>query len=120
MKKRLLIVEDNCDVAQMLSLQAQLRGIEVAIATNTEEARRALTTFQPDWVLLELKLPKEHGLLLIRDIKKNLLGRDIYLTIYSTQDDPNTVQTAFELGADEFLSKPSPLNKLFGGIKAHH
>jgi len=119
MKKRLLIVEDNYDVAQVLSLHAQLRGIEVAIATDTKEARQALSTFKPDWVLLELRLPKESGLLLIRDTKQNLLKKDIHIIIYSTEDDPTTIQTAFELGADDFFSKPSPLSKIFRSFENH-
>ena len=119
MKKRLLIVDNNYDVAQMLSLHAQLREIKVYIATDAKEARQALNTFKPDWVLLELRLPKESGLLLIRDIKKNLFGTNIHITIYSTQDDPITVQTAFELGANDFISKPSPLSKIFRSFENH-
>jgi len=118
--KKLLIIEDDEDLASMLAFQASIRNIKTSIASSIDEGYASLNKSLPDWILLDLRLPEGHGFMFISKIKKqkHLGWANIPIIIYSALDDLKTIQSAFILGADEFVPKPGRLSELFAHFKA--
>lgn len=119
MQKKLLIIEDDKDVADMLFLQAKVRGIKAHIASSADEACTFLKKEHPDWIILDLMLSEGHGFLFVSEMKKSkhLDKSKIPIIVYSALDDHKTIESAFLLGVDGFVPKPASPNTLFAHLK---
>jgi DNA-binding response OmpR family regulator len=111
MKPHILIVESDEDILDLLTCRLSLLEESYAIVKSAKEAKAYLKSCCPSWVILSLKLPDQNGLPLIRLIKK-MRPSPPRVVVYSTQDDVNTAQIAYTLGADEFVSKMEPVSHL--------
>lgn len=109
---RVLIVEDDAMVAQMNRKEVEsLEGFEVVgIARNADEARRMLGKHEVDLVLLDVYMPGESGLDLLRSLRRWGYKADVILV---TADDSSAdVEEALRLGAVDYLVKPFELGRL--------
>jgi len=114
-KKRILIVDDEEDLCEILQFNLESEGYETEIAYSAEEAlQKELESF--DLLLLDVMMGKMSGFKLIDTIRKelNLDVPVIFLTAKSTEND---LLTGFNLGADDFVSKPYSLKELIARVK---
>ena len=113
---RVLVVDDEIGVRELLREILEDSGYRVTTASNAAEAHQRLKTDRPDVVLLDLSLPDADGLSLIRSWSSSgrLTTPVVVLSGYATID--NAVE-ATRMGASDFLEKPIALQKLLAAVK---
>lgn len=113
---RLLIVEDEEELSLLIQGNLRREGYAVDIAATGEDARAALGTTRYDAVLLDLGLPDEDGLKILRDLRS---GGDVTPVIALTaRDSVGDRVRGLNGGADDYLTKPFALEELVARIAA--
>jgi len=111
-KGRLLIVEDDFDISNMLRIYFDSQGYETIIATRGEEALETCRRNLPNLVILDIMLPDINGYEVCRNLRSNLRTSHIPI-IFLTQKDERSDQIAgLEMGADDYITKPFDLQLL--------
>ncbi|RPI58108.1 MAG: response regulator [Chloroflexi bacterium] len=111
-KGRLLVVEDDFDISNMLRIYFDSQGYETIIATRGEEALDMCRRKLPNLVILDIMLPDINGYEVCRSLRNNLRTSHIPI-IFLTQRDERSDQIAgLELGADDYITKPFDLQLL--------
>src|SRR5207253_3478214 len=109
---RVLIVEDEDDIAELLRFSLKLDGHEPLVAMTGEDALSQIERLRPDLVLLDLMLPDLPGTEICRRLKSGPRDRQIPVIIVTARgQEPDRVR-AFELGADDFVTKPFSVREL--------
>jgi len=111
-KGRLLIVEDDFDISNMLRIYFDSQGYETIVAPRGEEAMEICRRKLPNLVILDIMLPDINGYEVCRRLRSNLRTSHIPV-IFLTQKDERSDQIAgLELGADDYITKPFDLQLL--------
>lgn len=111
-KGRLLIVEDDFDISNMLRIYFDSQGYESNVATRGEEALEICRRKLPNLIILDIMLPDINGYEVCRQLRANLRTSHIPI-IFLTQRDERSDQIAgLELGADDYITKPFDLQLL--------
>ena len=105
-KERILVVEDEEDIRELLQYNLQREGFEVSLVGTGEEALSAAANEKPGLILLDLMLPGMNGLDVCRSLKADPELSDIPILIVSARGEETDVVTGLELGADDYLTKP--------------
>jgi two-component system alkaline phosphatase synthesis response regulator PhoP len=116
--KKILIVEDETDIAQLVKLYLEKDGFRTAIATTGAESLKLIKTDRPDMVILDLMLPEMDGLEIckkIRSVPDTALLPILMLTAKAEESD--TI-IGLELGADDYVTKPFSPKVLVTRVKA--
>ncbi|MEO6891548.1 MAG: response regulator, partial [Ktedonobacteraceae bacterium] len=101
--KRILVVDDEPDITNLLQHALEGAGYDVGVAATGMKAFELATTTQPDVIILDLLLPDMEGLTVLEWLKNNTLTANIPVIILSTSDEDGQER---ELGAVDYLSKP--------------
>ena len=101
---RILVVEDNADLADGLAYNLRLEGHEAVIASDGLKGVALYSSFNPDLVLLDLMLPGMDGYDVLRAIRSN--GRRIPVIILSARAEEADKVRGFKLDADQYVTKP--------------
>jgi DNA-binding response OmpR family regulator len=117
-KKRLLLIEDEVDIASLVKLQAELSGYKMHVEVDGLNGYRAIEREKPDLVILDLMLPGQNGLDVCRKMKNNPALRNIPVVILSAKGDELDIILGLELGADDYITKPFSPKILFSRVKA--
>lgn len=107
---RILIVDDEVDTGDILSLRLERRGLKPAVATSGEAALAHLKDNPVDIVLLDLKMPGMDGFEVLRHIREDL--PEVSVIILSGHADLDAAAKGMELGAFFYLLKPVNLEEL--------
>lgn len=100
---RLLIVEDDTDIVENLTILLQDEGYSVCHAYDVEAAQKILRTENIDLVLLDITLPDGNGYSVCTTVKRSTNAPVIFLTAMT---DEASIITGFQLGADDYITKP--------------
>lgn len=103
--KKVLLVEDDPFLSQLLSTRMQKAGLDVSKAMDGEEAINFLKDNKPDLVLLDLILPKKSGFQVLEEIKADPLVKNSPVIIISNLSQESDVTRGKELGAIEYYVK---------------
>ncbi len=117
-KKRIVMIEDEEDIAALIKLQAELSGYKLHVEVDGINGYRAIEREKPDLVILDVMLPGENGLDVCRKIKANQETKNIPVIILSAKGDEIDIVLGLELGADDYVPKPFSPKVLFSRIKA--
>ncbi len=117
-KKRVILVEDEEDIAALIKLQAEITGYKLHVEVDGINGYRAIEREKPDLVILDIMLPGENGLDVCRKIKGSPDLKNIPIIILSAKGEELDVVLGLELGADDYISKPFSPKVLFSRIKA--
>ncbi|MFW5936526.1 MAG: sigma-54-dependent transcriptional regulator [Desulfosalsimonas sp.] len=109
-RERILLVEDDTGLANLLNEELEDAGYQVRIASSAEAAEDLLKTWEPDLVVSDLKLPGEDGITLLQRTRE-LYAQPGFLIITAFGSIPQAVE-ALKSGADDFLAKPLDLEHL--------
>jgi two-component system OmpR family response regulator len=112
---RVLVVDDDPEVAGLLSRYLGNHGLAVRVAADAAQVRAALGTLEFDVVLLDLGLPDADGISLVRELRSRWAGPII---IVSGRGDAVERVVGLELGADDYVSKPFDLRELLARIRS--
>jgi len=111
---KILIVDDNPDVLQVMQLLLGSRGFEVEVTTNGAETINLVKTFQPVLVFLDIHLAGLDGRDISRELKSSEETRHIPIILFSA----NVIKgsTLAESLADEFIAKPFDIHELLSKV----
>ncbi|WP_236262973.1 response regulator transcription factor [Aggregatimonas sangjinii] len=104
-KTRLLLAEDDQLLAALLSFRLKKAGYEVIQCVDGKEMKEQLSLKLPDVIVSDIMMPYFSGIELVDYVRKELAS-DIPIIIISSAGNEANVLSAFELGANDFLSKP--------------
>jgi len=100
---KILILEDEANLAQLLKELLQFEQYEVQAPSNFNHVIKIVETFLPDAIIIDVHLNKANGLDLVKNIRKNETFSDIYILALSGMDHSHTAKDS---GANDFLLKP--------------
>ncbi|MUH36806.1 response regulator [Zobellia amurskyensis] len=104
-KKRLLLAEDDELLASLLNFRLKKGGYEVNHSANGKEVKEYLSQNMPDIIVSDIMMPYFSGMELIAYVRKEL-NSQVPIIIISSAGNEENVLNAFELGANDFISKP--------------
>lgn len=113
---KILIVEDEIQLAKSIRQYLQRENYLCEIAMNTEEGRKMMDNFTYDCILLDINLPGGSGLTLLKELKQDKKMDGVI--IISARNSVEDKITSLKLGADDYLSKPFHLAELSARIEA--
>lgn len=117
-KKRILLIEDEEDIAALIKLQAELSGFKLHVEVDGINGFRAVEREKPDLVLLDIMLPGQNGYDVCRKIKSTPELKSIPVIILTAKDEELDILLGLELGADDYILKPFSPKVLMSRIKA--
>jgi DNA-binding response OmpR family regulator len=112
---RILLIEDDALIQKTVALKLKKEGFEVICCNDGREGTEKLATESPDIVLTDLMLPYVSGLEIITVVKAK--DKNIPVIVFSTMGQEHIVEEAFNLGADDYVTKPFSLTELTIRIK---
>lgn len=116
-QKKILVVEDNLNLARMLQSLLVQRGYWVATAEKGEEGIQMAKTFSPDLILMDLKMPDLAGDVTALRIKSEEENRNIPIIALSAYNDPLTRATTRTMGFNDHIAKPFDTDDLVWRIE---
>jgi len=112
---RVLVVDDDAALAEMLTLVLRNEGFVSEIVTRGDEAMSAFRSFRPDVVLLDLMLPGRDGIDVCREIRSE---SGVPIVMLTAKSDTVDVVVGLESGADDYVAKPFKPKELVARIRA--
>jgi DNA-binding response OmpR family regulator len=113
---RVLVVEDNRNLALGLSNNLKLEGYEVEVAEDGKKGLNLIRTFAPDAIVLDLMLPEMDGYQVLRTMRSN--GSTVPVLILTALGDEADKVRGFRLGADQYLTKPFSVVEFLSRVEA--
>jgi DNA-binding response OmpR family regulator len=111
-KSKILVVEDDLDVAEMLNAYFQVQGYEVFTVNWGEDGVRAGQTVHPDLVILDIRLPDIDGYEVARRLRGDRRTQDIPIIFLTEKRERSDRLQGLELGADDYITKPFDVQEL--------
>ena len=112
---KILIVDDDTNICELLRLYMEKEDFEVALATDGEAALKAFDAFEPDLMLLDIMLPRLDGWQVVREIRKRSQCPVIMLTAKGEVFDR---VLGLDLGADDYVVKPFEAKEVVARVHA--
>lgn len=117
-RNRILVVEDESDIAALVAYQLAHSGYQVRTATSGGEALKAIEVEPPDLVVLDLMLPEIAGTDVLKTLRARKETRSTPVIILTARGDEEDRLRGFELGADDYIAKPFSPRELVMRVKA--
>jgi DNA-binding response OmpR family regulator len=118
MNERIALIEDEADLASLVSAALTKEGFKVSSYSSADGFLRALRGESPDLVLLDLMLPDADGLEVCRMIRRNEAWRSIPVIMVTAKGGEADRVLGLELGADDYVVKPFSMKELAARIRA--
>lgn len=117
-KTKVLVIEDDRSLAEVLSYNLKAAGYEVLAATDGQDGLLKAETKSPDIVILDLMLPVVDGLDVCRRLRANSATKDQLIVMLTAKAEESDELIGFSLGADDYVTKPFSVKVLLERIKA--
>ena len=114
-KQKILIVDDDENIAELISLYLTKECFETMIVYDGESALSSFDTFQPNLILLDLMLPGIDGYQVCREVRKN---NNVPIIMLSAKGETFDKVLGLELGADDYIIKPFETKEMVARVKA--
>ena len=115
---RVLVVEDEAAIAELISLNLRHAGYEVVIAADADQALAAVDGVLPDLVVLDWMLPGQSGLALAKRWRAQARTRELPIIMLTARADEGDKISGLDAGADDYLVKPFSPHELMARIRA--
>ena len=116
-KKKILIIDDEKEMAQVERLRLEAHGYQVIVAYEGESGLLLARSEKPDLVILDIMLPKADGYEICRRFKKDEACKNIPIVLVSAVDQKYDTNLGKKVGADDFFTKPFDPPSLIAKIK---
>ena len=118
MNRKILIVEDEFSIAELLKYNLTKNNFNVNWCSNGLDIVEKVVTFNPDLILLDLMLPDKDGFEICKELSENEYIKNIPIIIISSKSREFDKVLAFELGADDYICKPFSIKEVIARINA--
>ncbi len=115
-KAKILVVDDEVNITQILEFSMGAEGYEVITASNGEEAIDKARKEQPDLIILDIMMPRIDGYEACRILKANPLTKNIPVVLLTAKGRDVDKRLGYEVGATDYIVKPFSPNKLIERI----
>lgn len=115
MTAKILVVDDERPIAEILKYNLENEGFEVVLAYDGEEALERVEQEAPDLILLDIMLPKKDGFAVCREIRAR---KDIPIIMLTARETEVDKVLGLELGADDYVTKPFSAREVSARVKA--
>lgn len=115
---RILIVEDDSAISEILSYNLQADGYQVDLATDGHEGLEMARRNHPALIVLDLMLPTMDGIEVCRQLRNDVLTRDTLVLMLTAKAEEIDQVVGFAVGADDYVTKPFSVKVLIERIKA--
>jgi len=115
---RILIVEDEPDIRELVAFTLRFAGHEVVAGANGEEAVQLASQEMHEMILMDVRMPRMTGYDACRVMKADSYLKDIPVVFLSAKGQDTEIQTGLEAGAEEYLLKPFAPDQLVERVKA--
>lgn len=118
MAPKVLIVDDEEHIIELITFNLELKGYEVDSASDGEEALQKFKKIKPDLILLDIMLPKINGIEVCRRIRESEELPDVAIIMLTARGMEKDKVEGLEVGADDYITKPFSIQELMARIKA--
>ena len=115
-KTKILVIDDEKDLLDLLKEKLELEGYEVVTAGDGEEGLISAQVCAPDLIICDIKMPKKDGFEVLKELKQHANFRAPFIML-TVVDDFDKIKEAYEDKADFYITKPVELHKLSKNIK---
>jgi len=116
-KKKILVVDDEPDITNMVELRLKAAGYEVVLGGNGEEALKLAKEHNPDLIILDVMMPPPNGFQVCRTLKDDPAYKSIPIILLTAKVSESDKFWGVESGADEYVSKPYNAEELLEKIR---
>lgn len=116
MPKKILVVDDEKPISDIIKFNLTKEGFEVDTAYDGEEAVKKVNEIDPDLMILDLMLPKKDGLEVAREVRQT---HDMPIIMVTAKDTEIDKVLGLEMGADDYVTKPFSNRELVARVKAN-
>ncbi|OCA81190.1 response regulator transcription factor [Pradoshia sp. D12] len=116
MDKKILVVDDEKPIADILQFNLKKEGFDVYCAYDGNDAIKLVEELQPDLILLDIMLPQQDGMEVCREVRKKY---DMPIIMLTAKDSEIDKVLGLELGADDYVTKPFSTRELIARVKAN-
>jgi DNA-binding response OmpR family regulator len=103
---RVLVVEDDDDLARLLTIRLRNADFAVERAADGEAGVRLTREFDPEFILMDWMMPIKSGIEAVEEIRADPSIRQPYIAVLSARSAPDDISRARQAGADEYIAKP--------------
>jgi CheY-like chemotaxis protein/MinD-like ATPase involved in chromosome partitioning or flagellar assembly len=118
MAEKILIIDDDVDTLRLVGLMLQRQGYEISAASNGTQGLAKALEEHPDLILLDVMMPDMDGYEVARRLRKNPTTQAVPILMFTAKTQLDDKVTGFEVGADDYLTKPTHPTELQSHVKA--
>ena len=118
MPEKILIVDDDVDTLRLVGLMLQRQGYQIVAADNGQQALTMAQNEKPDLIILDVMMPDMDGYEVTRRLRANTITNPIPIIMFTAKTQVDDKVTGFDVGADDYLTKPTQPRELFAHVKA--
>lgn len=115
---RVLVVEDDDDLARLLTIRLRNADFTVERAADGEAGVRLTREFDPEFVLMDWMMPVKSGITAVEEIRADPSIRQPYIALLSAKTDPDDIMLAQRAGIDEYITKPVPAHDIIDRVSS--
>ena len=116
MAKKILIVDDEPNIALSVEFLMKREGYEVAVATDGQEALDMLPKVKPDLMILDVMMPRKNGFEVCSDVRSNPNFADLPVLMLTAKGREAEMKKGLSLGANAYITKPFSTHKLVAQV----
>jgi CheY-like chemotaxis protein/MinD-like ATPase involved in chromosome partitioning or flagellar assembly len=118
MAEKILIIDDDVDTLRLVGLMLQRQGYEISAASNGTQGLAKALEERPDLILLDVMMPDMDGYEVARRLRKNPVTVNVPILMFTAKTQLDDKVAGFEVGADDYLTKPTHPTELQAHVKA--
>lgn len=118
MAKKVLLVDDETDILDLIQYNLEREGFEVKIADNGKTAIDVANDFMPDLILLDVMMPEMDGVETCIELRKSSKLKNVIIAFLTARGEDYSQIAGFEAGADDYITKPIKPRVLVSKVKA--
>jgi DNA-binding response OmpR family regulator len=118
MPEKILIIDDDVDTLKLVGLMLQRQGYEISAASNGEQGIAKAVAEKPDVILLDVMMPDMDGYEVARQLKKHPITQATPILMFTAKTQLDDKVKGFEVGADDYLTKPTHPSELQSHVRA--
>jgi len=117
--KKILVIDDEEDLLELLTTRLQNEGFEVACALNGKEGLEKAADWKPDLILLDIMMPEMDGIQTLRALKETTGTRGVPVIMLTCKGETETIFKTEKLGSTDYIIKPFDSTELLSLIKRY-